>query len=72
MLSQAQSSAFGGRDATGVEAVKDVMPTEMTIFDRLICKAEGKTGRWGMEWKAFGHSSSRSFLSLNFVECFFS
>jgi len=40
---KAQSSAFGGRDATGVEAVKDVMPTEMSIFDRLICKVSDKT-----------------------------
>lgn len=36
---KAQSSAFGARDATGVEAVKDVMPTERSTFQRLLTEA---------------------------------
>jgi len=36
---KAQSSAFGHRDATGVEAVKDVMPTERSTFQRLVREA---------------------------------
>eukprot|EP00435_Cladocopium_sp_Y103_P017689 s2598_g4.t1 len=41
---KAQSSAFGARDATGVEAVKDVMPTERSTFERLVREAPSSDG----------------------------
>lgn len=35
----AQQQAFGRRDATGVEAVHDVMPTEREAFEALLAEA---------------------------------
>mmetsp|Transcript_15177 Transcript_15177/g.48551 ORF Transcript_15177/g.48551 Transcript_15177/m.48551 type:complete len:425 (-) Transcript_15177:66-1340(-) len=36
---EAQAKAFGKRDATGVEAVHDTMPTERAVFTRLLAEA---------------------------------
>lgn len=39
----AQGEAFGKRDATGVEAVHDVMPTETEVFEQLLDEAVADT-----------------------------